>query len=86
MIHDHARPGACYLCEDGDGTFPHADKDTGPLGLACPRCHQIVIWGGEDPAAIDTDRLVARLRTMAGNRQRADMRLSIRRRQAGCSW
>lgn len=73
----------CYLCQDGDGTFPHADKDTSPLGLACPACHQIVILAGEDPAAIDTDRLAARLRTIADNRQRADMRLSIRRWQAG---
>ena len=64
---------ACYLCEGGDGTFPHADKDTGPLGLACPSCHQIVILAGEDPAAIDTGRLAARLRTIADNRQRADM-------------
>ena len=73
----------CYLCQDDDGTFPHADKDAGPLGLACPRCHRIVILAGEDPAAIDTGRVVARLRTIADNRQRADMRLSIRRWRAG---
>jgi hypothetical protein len=58
----------CYLCGDGDGAFPHADKDARPLGLACPRCHQIVMLAGEDPAAIDRDRLASRLRTIADNR------------------
>lgn len=73
----------CFMCEEGVGTFLLADKDTGPLGLACPRCHQIVILAGEDPAAIDTSRLAARLHRIADNRQRADMRLSIRRWQGG---
>ena len=78
------RPGACYLCQEGDGTFPHADNDTGlPLGLACPRCHRVVIQLGQDPAAIDTGRLAAKLRIIADNRQRADMRLAIRRWQEG---
>ena len=73
----------CDLCEDGDGTFPHADRDGAPLGLACPRCHHVVALMGEDPAAIDTDRIAAKLLTIAANRQRADMRLAIRRREAG---
>jgi putative DNA primase/helicase len=36
-----------------------------------------------DPAAIDVDRVAARLRTMADSRQRANMRLSIRRWREG---
>jgi hypothetical protein len=69
----------CHMCEESEGTFPHAGKDAGPLGLACPRCHRIVILGGEDPAAIDTGRLAAWLLKIADNRERADMRLAIRR-------
>ena len=72
----------CYLCKQSEGTFSH-HSDGEPLGLACPRCHRIVILADEDPAAIDTGRLATLLRTIAANRQRADMRLAIRRWQAG---
>jgi len=72
----------CYLCQETEGTFPHG-SDSEPLGLACPRCHRIVTLAGENPAAIDVDRLAALLRTIAANRQRADMRLAIRRWRRG---
>ena len=78
-----ASPGACYMCQENEGSFPHASHDGGPLGLACPRCHRIVLLCGEDPAAIDVARIARMLRTIAGNRQRADMRLAIRRWQSG---
>src|SRR5262245_5337271 len=58
---EHGCPGQamatpCYLCQENEGTFPHG-SDSEPLGLACPRCHRIVTLAGENPAAIDVDRL-----------------------------
>ena len=70
---------ACHMCQDSEGVLPHAGRDGGPLGLACPRCHRIIQLLGEDPAAIDLDRAITKLRTMMQNNLRADMRLAIRR-------